>query len=77
MGGFFGLGSLIIVELFRFVVIIYIMYVNCVLIYFRWFLDYDYDEEGIVVIVNLYGGGDIYDFCVCEEFCDIKMDVFF
>ncbi|KAK0747533.1 hypothetical protein B0T21DRAFT_418219 [Apiosordaria backusii] len=41
----------------------------------RWLLDHDHDEEGIVVIANLYGGGDIHDPRAREEFRDIKMDV--
>ncbi|KAK4202580.1 hypothetical protein QBC40DRAFT_346944 [Triangularia verruculosa] len=41
----------------------------------RWLLDNDHDEEGIVVIANLYGGGDIHDPRAREEFRDIKMDV--
>jgi hypothetical protein len=38
-------------------------------------LDNDHDEEGIVVIANLYGGGDIHDPRAREEFRDIKMSV--
>ncbi|KAK4111241.1 hypothetical protein N656DRAFT_838042 [Canariomyces notabilis] len=41
----------------------------------RWLLDNDHDEEGIVVIANLYGGGDIHDPRSREEFRDIKMNV--
>ncbi|KLU81672.1 high affinity glucose transporter [Magnaporthiopsis poae ATCC 64411] len=41
----------------------------------RWLLDNDHDEEGIVVIANLYGGGDIHNSKAREEFRDIKMDV--
>ena len=41
----------------------------------RWLLDNDHDEEGIVVIANLYGGGDIHDPKAREEFREIKMDV--
>ncbi|KAK1772356.1 hypothetical protein QBC33DRAFT_574975 [Phialemonium atrogriseum] len=41
----------------------------------RWLLDNDHDEEGIVVIANLYGGGDIHNPRAREEFRDIKMDV--
>lgn len=41
----------------------------------RWLLDNDHDEEGIVVIANLYGGGDIHNHNAREEFRDIKMDV--
>jgi len=41
----------------------------------RWLLDHDHDEEGIVVIANLYGGGDIHNPRAREEFRDIKMDV--
>lgn len=41
----------------------------------RWLLDNDHDEEGIVVIANLYGGGDIHDPKAREEYREIKMDV--
>ncbi|KAK0740932.1 hypothetical protein B0T18DRAFT_482627 [Schizothecium vesticola] len=41
----------------------------------RWLLDNDHDEEGIVVIANLYGGGDIHNPRAREEFRDIKMSV--
>ncbi|CEJ79974.1 Putative Hexose transporter [[Torrubiella] hemipterigena] len=41
----------------------------------RWLLDNDHDEEGMVVIANLYGGGDIHDPVAREEYKDIKMDV--
>ncbi|KAI9782223.1 MAG: hypothetical protein M1839_005337 [Geoglossum umbratile] len=41
----------------------------------RWLLDNDHDEEGIVVIANLYGGGDIHNHKAREEYREIKMDV--
>lgn len=41
----------------------------------RWLLDNDHDEEGIVVIANLYGGGDIHNDKARDEFRDIKMGV--
>ncbi|CAI4218200.1 unnamed protein product [Parascedosporium putredinis] len=41
----------------------------------RWLLDNDHDEEGIIVIANLYGGGDIHDAKARDEFRNIKMDV--
>ncbi|KXX74384.1 High-affinity glucose transporter [Madurella mycetomatis] len=41
----------------------------------RWLLDNDHDEEGIVVIANLYGGGDIHHPRARDEFRDIKMNV--
>ena len=41
----------------------------------RWLLDNDHDEEGIVVIANLYGGGDIHNPAARDEFRDIKMSV--
>ncbi|KAH8593254.1 hypothetical protein B0O99DRAFT_742954 [Bisporella sp. PMI_857] len=41
----------------------------------RWLLDNDHDEEGIVVIANLYGGGDIHNQKAREEYREIKMDV--
>ncbi|KAI9730574.1 MAG: hypothetical protein M1834_005815 [Cirrosporium novae-zelandiae] len=41
----------------------------------RWLLDNDHDEEGIVVIANLYGKGDIHNDKARQEYRDIKMDV--
>ncbi|KAI9850589.1 MAG: hypothetical protein M1824_003208 [Vezdaea acicularis] len=41
----------------------------------RWLLDNDHDEEGIVVIANLYGGGDIRNQKAKEEYREIKMNV--
>jgi hypothetical protein len=41
----------------------------------RWLLDNDHDEEGIVVIANLYGGGDIHNTKARDEFKQIKLDV--
>ncbi|KAK5660910.1 hypothetical protein OQA88_12283 [Cercophora sp. LCS_1] len=41
----------------------------------RWLLDNDHDEEGIVVIANLYGGGDIRNERARNEFREIKMNV--
>lgn len=41
----------------------------------RWLLDNDHDEEGIVVIANLYGGGDIHNEKARQEYRDIKMNV--
>ncbi|KAI1924571.1 Ribulose bisphosphate carboxylase large chain [Ophidiomyces ophidiicola] len=41
----------------------------------RWLLDVDHDEEGMVVIANLYGKGDIHNDKARQEYRDIKMDV--
>ncbi|EEP78333.1 hypothetical protein UREG_03179 [Uncinocarpus reesii 1704] len=41
----------------------------------RWLLDNDHDEEGMVVIANLYGQGDIHNDKARQEYRDIKMDV--
>ncbi|PHH80416.1 hypothetical protein CDD80_1620 [Ophiocordyceps camponoti-rufipedis] len=41
----------------------------------RWLLDNDHDEEGMVVIANLYGGGDIHNVKARDEYRDIKMNV--
>ncbi|KAI9788890.1 MAG: hypothetical protein M1833_002796 [Piccolia ochrophora] len=41
----------------------------------RWLLDNDHDEEGIVVIANLYGGGDIHNQKARDEYREIKMGV--
>ncbi|RDW71303.1 hypothetical protein BP6252_07866 [Coleophoma cylindrospora] len=43
--------------------------------YATWLLDNDHDEEGIVVIANLYGGGDIHNAKARDEYREIKMDV--
>src|SRR5438045_4731343 len=45
------------------------------LISVRWLLDNDHDEEGMVVIANLYGEGDIHNAKAREEYVTIKMDV--
>ncbi|KAF1961384.1 hypothetical protein CC80DRAFT_589762 [Byssothecium circinans] len=42
----------------------------------RWLLDNDYDEEGIVVIANLYGKGDIHNPKARDEYREIKLGVF-
>ncbi|ROT39389.1 hypothetical protein SODALDRAFT_359297 [Sodiomyces alkalinus F11] len=60
MGALLGLGSLIIVESPRQV---------------TWLLDTDHDEEGIIVIANLYGKGDIHNPRARDEFREIKMNV--
>ncbi|OAA63054.1 General substrate transporter [Cordyceps fumosorosea ARSEF 2679] len=41
----------------------------------RWLLDTDQDEEGMVVIANLYGGGDIHSSNARDEYKEIKMSV--
>ncbi|KAF8242263.1 general substrate transporter [Wilcoxina mikolae CBS 423.85] len=41
----------------------------------RWLLDNDHDEEGIVVLANLHGGGDVHNERAREEFREIKMNV--
>lgn len=41
----------------------------------RWLLDNDHDEEGIIVIANLYGKGDIHNDKARQEYREIKMDV--
>jgi len=46
-----------------------------VLTAFRWLLDNDHDEEGMVVIANLYGAGDIHNPKAREEYREIKMNV--
>ena len=42
---------------------------------YRWLLDNDHDEEGIVVIANLYGKGDIHNPKARDEYREIKMNV--
>ncbi|KAJ5743760.1 Mitochondrial substrate/solute carrier [Penicillium manginii] len=41
----------------------------------RWLLDFDHDEEGMVVIANLYGEGDIHNDKARQEYREIKMNV--
>ncbi|KAL2787828.1 hypothetical protein BJX66DRAFT_270566 [Aspergillus keveii] len=41
----------------------------------RWLLDNDHDEEGLVVIANLYGGGDHLNPEAQKEYREIKMNV--
>jgi len=41
----------------------------------RWLLDNDHDEEGIIVIANLYGEGDIHNDKARQEYREIKMGV--
>ncbi|KAJ9198505.1 hypothetical protein DTO166G4_3420 [Paecilomyces variotii] len=41
----------------------------------RWLLDNDHDEEGMVVIANLYGGGDLHNDKARQEYREIKMNV--
>ncbi|EPS45218.1 hypothetical protein H072_786 [Dactylellina haptotyla CBS 200.50] len=41
----------------------------------RWLLDNDHDEDGLIVLANLHGGGDVYNERVREEFRDIKENV--
>lgn len=41
----------------------------------RWLLDTDHDEEGMVVIANLYGKGDLHNDKARQEYRDIKMNV--
>ncbi|KAJ6171623.1 Mitochondrial substrate/solute carrier [Penicillium chermesinum] len=40
-----------------------------------WLLDNDHDEEGMVVIANLYGEGDIHNENARQEYREIKMGV--
>ncbi|CBF80868.1 putative MFS monosaccharide transporter [Aspergillus nidulans FGSC A4] len=41
----------------------------------RWLLDNDHDEEGMVVIANLYGKGDLHNPEAQREYREIKMNV--
>lgn len=41
----------------------------------RWLLDNDHDEEGMVVLANLYGGGDVHNERARNEFREIKENV--
>ena len=51
------------------------MYRSTKLTVTRWLLDNDHDEEGIVVLANLYGGGDVHNERARDEFREIKMSV--
>jgi MFS family permease len=74
MGSLLGLGSLIIVESPRYVFLICsLSFLG--LIWVRWLLDNDHNEEGMVVIANLYGGGDIHNPKAREEYREIKLNV--
>lgn len=42
----------------------------------RWLLDHDHDDEGMQVIANLHGGGDILHPASRQEFKEIKESVF-
>ncbi|KAI4735671.1 hypothetical protein E4T50_13804 [Aureobasidium sp. EXF-12298] len=44
-------------------------------LFMQWLLDNDHDEEGIVVIANLYGKGDIHNQKARDEYREIKMNV--
>jgi len=41
----------------------------------RWLLDNDHDEEGLVVLANLHGGGDVHNERAVNEYRDIKAAV--
>lgn len=41
----------------------------------RWLLDNDHDNEGLLVIANLYGGGDVTNEKARQEYREIKWDV--
>ncbi|KAI9684659.1 MAG: hypothetical protein M1829_000032 [Trizodia sp. TS-e1964] len=41
----------------------------------RWLLDNNYDDEGITVIADLYGEGDVHNPKAKEEFLEIKQNV--
>ncbi|EEH43252.2 uncharacterized protein PADG_08072 [Paracoccidioides brasiliensis Pb18] len=41
----------------------------------RWLLDNDHDEEGMVVIANLYAEGDLHNDKARQEYREIKMGV--
>lgn len=43
--------------------------------FLRWLLDNDHDEEGMVVIANLYGEGDLLNDKARQEYREIKMNV--
>ena len=82
MGALLGFGSLVICESPRCVLFFSPTRVACFLqekrkltILSRWLLDTDHDEEGMVVIANLYGKGDLHNDKARNEYREIKMNV--
>lgn len=74
MGGLLACGSLLICESPRYISPFPSLR-RWLLIFLRWLLDNDHDEEGIVVIANLYGKGDIHNPKARDEYREIKMNV--
>ena len=72
MGLLLAAGSLLICESPRLVARFQLIHSSNV---YRWLLDNDHDEEGIVVIANLYGKGDIHNPKARDEYREIKMNV--
>lgn len=76
MGALLALGSLVIAETPRYGSECISRVLRKVLMMLgRWLLDNDHDEEGMIVIANLYGGGDILNEKAREEYREIKMGV--
>lgn len=75
MGALLGFGSLIIGESPRYAYHISSGTRSIFTDSYRWLLDNDHDEEGIVVIANLYGKGDIHNDKARQEYREIKMNV--
>jgi MFS family permease len=73
MGALLARGSLIIVESPRSVTVLPLVF--SLLTHRRWLLDTDQDEEGMVVIANLYGAGDVHSAKARDEYKEIKMSV--
>lgn len=74
MGALLCFGSFLICESPRYVFLVRLKYsINTD--FCRWLLDNDHDEEGIVVIANLYGKGDIHNPKARDEYREIKMNV--
>lgn len=73
MGGLLCVGSLLICESPRYVFLPDKLPITTNIP--RWLLDNDHDEEGIVVIANLYGKGDIHNPKARDEYREIKMNV--
>lgn len=74
MGALLILGSFLICESPRYVSF-FVLFMTHADNYTRWLLDNDHDEEGIVVIANLYGKGDIHNQKARDEYREIKMNV--
>jgi hypothetical protein len=68
MGALLALGSLVISETPRY-------YSFVTLLMGRWLLDNDHDEDGMIVIAMLHGGGDVTSPVARDEYREIKRNI--